>query len=106
MVGVDLVFITEFKRQLKLGGQNFINKVFNENELKNQSLEHLAGLWAAKEAVFKASPNTKKGLSKDIKITNLPGKLQAELDGIKYEISVSHHGDYAVAVAVNVKGQK
>jgi len=100
MLGVDLIFIPEFNKQLKLGGNAFIAKTFNKNELKSKSIEHLAGVWAAKEAVFKAS-GIELSSWLDIKITyNRVGKPSAKLNDEHFEISISHHGEYVVAVAI------
>ena len=37
-----------------MAGVHFLRKAFNEGELRTDSPEHLAGVWAAKEAVVKA----------------------------------------------------
>ena len=102
MLGVDLVYIPEFEKQLKLGGRNLLKKAFNKQELDNLDKAHLAGLWAAKEAVYKSSDNPPESLkSIEIKIKTNKSPV-AYLDGIKYEISLSHHGQYAVAVALRI----
>jgi NAD(P)H-hydrate epimerase len=99
MVGIDLVYLPEFQKQLKLGGQTFLSKTFNDNELKNDTLEHLAGVWAAKEAVLKAIGKNKMKMA-DITIDYKDSQPQATYRGKKFDISITHHGDYAVAVAV------
>lgn len=100
MLGIDLVHIPEFKKQLVTGGEHFLQKAFSDDELRNKATEHLAGVWAAKEATVKAG-----GLSinhwTDIHITyDRDGRPSATVDGEHYDISIAHHGEYAVAVAM------
>ncbi len=100
MIGVDLVHIPEFQKQLTTGGSIFVQKAFNESELKKNDAEHLAGVWAAKEAVLKAG-GLKIDHWTDIKITyNADGRPSATVGDEHYEISIAHHGEYAVAVAM------
>jgi phosphopantetheine--protein transferase-like protein len=103
MIGVDLVYIPEFKKQINLSGKVFLDKAFDKNELKNNNFEHLAGIWAAKEAVIKAKGNS--GLEmKSIKVRfDKNGQPKAKIGKEKFEVSISHHGDYAVAVATGAK---
>lgn len=103
MIGVDLVYLPEFKKQLKLGKQAFLNKTFSKSELKNTKPEHLAGIWAAKEAVIKTlgDPNI---LMKTIAVSySKSGQPKASLAKQQFEISIAHHGDYVVAVALGSK---
>jgi phosphopantetheine--protein transferase-like protein len=100
MLGVDLVFIPEFQKQLTAGGMNFLRKAFNQGERLKDDAEHLAGVWAAKEAVVKAG-----GLQiehwTDIHITyDDSGRPSATVNDEHYDISIAHHGDYAVAIAM------
>ena len=101
MIGVDLVYIPEFEKQLGLGGQSYLNRAFNADELANQDSTHLAGLWAAKEAVFKASPQDTPNGATSVAVTiNPSGRPSATLDGTRYDVSISHHGEYAIAIAI------
>ena len=101
MIGVDLVYIPEFERQLDLGGQPFLDRAFNTDELTDRDITHLAGLWAAKEAVFKASAQPAGQSSTAVAISvDDSGRPSAVLDGECYEISISHHHDYVIAVAL------
>jgi NAD(P)H-hydrate epimerase len=102
MIGVDMVYIPEFALQAELGGDTLLNKTFNPEELANRGINHLAGLWAAKEAVYKAAEKSPKTL-KDIIIShdNL-GKPSARIAKQSFDISISHHGDYAIAVALRL----
>lgn len=102
MIGIDLVYLPEFQKQVELGGKVFLSKTFNKQELKNKNIGHLAGIWAAKEAVFKAS-EIKNPKMIDIFIEYVNKKPIAVYNDKKYNISIAHHGDYAVAVAVEDK---
>jgi len=99
MIGVDLVFIPEFQKQLEAGGDTFIERSFSLSEMKNHKTEHLAGLWAAKEAVIKAAETAPKKYT-DIVITHdKAGKPCAHVGSQEFAVSIAHHGDYAIAVA-------
>lgn len=100
--GIDLVKVDRINDKL-------CNKVFNENELKyiNESSITAAGMFAAKEALLKA---IKKGIDsyslKDIEISHdnkapfftFHGELDY-LNDYDISVSISHDGEYAVAVA-------
>jgi phosphopantetheine--protein transferase-like protein len=99
MIGVDLVFIPEFQKQLNIGGQTFLQRAFSASELGNQKTEHLAGLWAAKEAVIKAADSAPGKMSDIVISHNASQKPFAKIGSQKFALSISHHGEYAVAVA-------
>ena len=100
MIGVDLVHIPEFTKNIEIGGETFLLRTFLPTELKNKKIEHLAGLFAAKEAVIKAV-GLPIGSWLDIEISD--GKPVAIVQHQrKLDISISHHGDYAIAVAVEI----
>lgn len=100
MIGIDLVHIPEFKHQLAVGGDSFLSRAFHPEEQADSRAEHLAGLWAAKEAVMKAAGLPVGGwLAITIK-RGERGQPVAHVDGQTLDISITHHGEYAVAVAV------
>ena len=102
MIGIDLVFIPEFRRQVESGGAHFLERAFNPSELENQNVQHLAGLWAAKEAVIKAAPKPAERLI-DVAVTyDASGRPYGTTEAQNFELSISHHGDYVVAVALGV----
>jgi phosphopantetheine--protein transferase-like protein len=103
MIGIDLVYIPEFKQQLEIGGNLLINKAFDQSEIKNQTIEHLAGIWAAKEAVIKASEVAPKKMADILISYDTLNKPYAKLGSHKYAISISHHGDYAIAVVYRLE---
>lgn len=99
MLGIDLVHLPEFAEQLTTGGDLFLRKAFHTTELRSRKLDHLGGVWAAKEAVVKAGALTP-GNWLDIRITyDADGRPRAYVGLDEYELSIAHHGDYAVAVA-------
>ena len=100
MIGVDLVYLPEFKKQLDLGGPAFLSKTFTKLELKNCQSEHLAGIWAAKEAVKKILDNPAITMNQIAITYSENGQPVASLATQKFEVSISHHGDYTVAVAM------
>lgn len=102
--GIDLVHIPTFLKSLHNGGQIFKNKVFLNSELKNSDdPTHLAGVFAAKEAVTKAL-SLPAGSWLQIKIQNKKnGKPQVKIKGtfINYsDLSISHSGDYAISIFI------
>jgi phosphopantetheine--protein transferase-like protein len=103
MLGIDLVHIPEFQKQVASGGDTFLKKAFGVLELHNRQPEHLAGLWAAKEAVVKAG-GLNPGEWQDIHISHSAnGAPRARVGTDEYEISIAHHGEYAVAVAQKIE---
>lgn len=107
--GIDLIKINRFEKLIN--NNIFLNDNFNEEEIKyikfHNSLETIAGLFAAKEAFLKA---LKKGINnyslKDIEIShddNNAPFIILHNDLNKYNItdislSISHDGEYAVAI--------
>ena len=111
-VGIDLVEISRFKD--KLSNTSFISSIFNQQEIeyisKHNSLDTIAGLFAAKEALLKA---LKKGINnyslKDIEITHddnnapsiiLHNNLKNDFDIKHISLSISHDGNYATAIVL------
>lgn len=101
--GVDLVFIPDFQKRTKRGGEGFLGKIFLESELKDTESSHLAGIFAAKEAVVKAL-GLPSGSWHKIEIAyEKNGRPKVRVWGKKIkscDLSISHAGDYAVAVFV------
>lgn len=102
LAGVDLVYLPRFREALKKGGSKFLYRVFHKEELTNQEVSHLAGVFAAKEAVIKAL-NLPVDSFHDIKVAHKSsGAPTAEITNYKlpithYSLSISHDGDYVVA---------
>ncbi len=118
-IGIDLVHIKRIEKAYKRWGEKFLKRVFTLQE-QSYCLQyinpavHLAGIFAAKEAVLKALGT---GLSQDInwpevQIKSVAGKRPSVLlsgaakriaDGLGIKnilISLSHDTDYAIAQAL------
>ncbi len=116
-IGTDIVEVERIKKSVERYGDKFLDKIFTEVELeyslnKKSKFLHLAGRFAAKEAVVKAlAPCCEKGFNwKDIEIYNdsagrpfvrLYGKFE-EFTAGKFDvlISISHSENYATAIAL------
>jgi holo-[acyl-carrier protein] synthase len=111
--GVDITEVRRIRAAIERWGGDFLRRVFTEPELtqaksKSSFYQHLAGRFAAKEAVFKAAGDN--SLSwQDIQISNdETGKpvclfLNGKGKHINVCISISHVKTYAVASAVITK---
>lgn len=115
--GIDIVEISRISRALDRTAR-FLSRVFTSCEIeyfnsRGNSPGHIAGAFAAKEAVLKALGTGLRGMEwKDIEIVrdsagkpgvNLYGGARALAEGSgirKLHISISHERDYAVAQAV------
>lgn len=97
-VGCDIAQIKRFKKPSK----ELLNKLFHKSELKNTKPETLAGIFAAKESCKKVFNDLK---WHDIEVVkNRNGKSSLILNKYKeiknYDLSISHDGDYAMAVFI------
>ncbi len=100
MLGIDIVYLPEFKTKMK----NIpLENVFSSVELsQNKTTESLAGVFAAKEAFFKAFGKKEDWLSLWIEKDQF-GKPQLKSTFInenRVEVSISHAGDYAIAIVI------
>lgn len=98
MIGVDLVHIPAFSEKMK--DEVLLARMFTEQELAyaKGSIETLAGIFATKEAYFKAVKKTPEWHA--IEVVHDPDGapvLQCEEPA---ETSISHDGAYAVAVVM------
>lgn len=115
--GVDIVEISRIDDLMKKRGDKFLHRVFTDEELnycmgKSGTPSHLAGRFAAKEAVIKLLKGEKSPDLKSVEI--IRGKNgepivrlrneavdMANHRGIHYiSISISHSRDFAVAFAI------
>jgi holo-[acyl-carrier protein] synthase len=116
-IGIDLIEIDRIEKSISKFGDNFINKIFTEVEIKYSSskgspYQHYAARFAAKEAIAKAlaTPDNKGFNWKDIEVYNEPnGFPNARLfrkvkkifgDDKELKISISHSDNYATCVAI------
>lgn len=108
--GVDITEVNRLRRAIEKWGDEFLHRVFTQEELENAKTrgsphQHLAGRFAAKEAVFKALGDPQLSWQ-DVRVLNdEQGKPCCEiLNGkgrhIDIHISISHVKTYAVASAI------
>lgn len=99
--GVDLVYLPEFKQRTE---SLPAGTIFTQAELdQNNSLESLAGVFAAKEAFMKALG--RKNDWHDVWVEKTPSGQPILKSNIlsanqSAAISISHDGDYAAAVVI------
>jgi len=119
--GIDMVDCQRLSESVERHGERFLNRVFTQAELaycrdRKRELEHLAGRFAAKEAVLKVlGTGWTNGIAWDeIEILNEPSgrpvvhlhgkcrELADELHLAKVLISISHIETHAIASAIGV----
>jgi holo-[acyl-carrier protein] synthase len=119
--GVDLVSCARLAESIERHGQRFLDRVFTEAEQaycrgKKREIEHYAGRFAAKEAVFKVlGTGWRNGINwTDVEIRNQPsGQPKVSLSGRCREIadelglagiviSISHTDTHAIASAIGL----
>lgn len=114
-LGIDIIEISRIRSALETYGQRFLDKIFTANEQTycmkyKDPVPHLAGRFAAKEAVIKAlGIGFRQGISwQDIAITRdelgrpsvlLSPLLQQRFPNVELLLSISHCRTYAAAVA-------
>ena len=106
-MGVDLVKLDDFRSALHRGGEAFCHRLFHPSEASGASVERLAGIFAVKEAAFKALA-LPKGNWHVIEVGRDPEgwpflAFAPEYDAshiVSCDVSISHSGDYAVACVV------
>ena len=108
--GVDIIEVRRTKNAVEKYGQAFLKRIFTDRELEkvrqhNNSYQHMAGRFAAKEAVFKALGKATLNF-RDVEVLNdEQGKpycslANSELSKFNIHVSISHIKYYAVASAV------
>lgn len=117
--GIDMVECTRLQEMIDRHGQKFLDRVFTTVEQdycrdKKRAVEHLAGRFAAKEAVLKVlGTGWRDGITwTDIEVHNSPsGQPNVRLTGrcrtiadelglASILISISHIGTHAIASAI------
>ncbi len=117
--GVDVVDMDQFRRDLDLGGERFVRRIYTETEFKSCHArpESLAARFAAKEATVKALGTGIRRMSwLEIEIKSNPnGAPQLMLTGRAaarakqlglrdWSVSLSHSKHTALAVVVAIAG--
>jgi len=120
--GIDMVECARLQEMIDRHGRRFLERVFTAAELdyclgKKRAIEHLAGRFAAKEAVLKVlGTGWRGGISwTDIEVRNAPsGRPSVSLTGRCRRIademglavilmSISHISTHAIAAAIGVR---
>lgn len=121
-LGTDIVEIPRIAQMIERHGENFLRRVYTEEEIKycqrrKQNHEAFAGRWAAKEAVMKVlGTGFIKGIGfVDIEILNersgkpmciLHGGAKQRADELEIAeilVSISHCKTFATATAIGVE---
>ena len=118
-VGIDIIETARIKGVLERHDQRFLGRVYTEWERMycRRNVLHLAGRWAAKEAVSKVLGLGVRGVGwREIEIRRTPygqptvtlhGRAEARRRALGLQqplsVSISHIRDLAVAVAVGVR---
>ena len=119
--GIDMVECRRLAQAVDRHGERFLKRVFTPAELaycqgRKRRIEHLAGRFAAKEAVLKVlGTGWRRGIRwTDVEVTNAPsGQPSVELSGLcrqiadalgldRVLISISHIETHAIASAIGV----
>ncbi len=97
-IGIDIIEIKRIEKSIK--NDRFLKKVYTENEISYCSrTEDFAGIFAAKEAYYKAV-----GTGIKFPLTNI--EIQHDEFGNPHlnvknsDVSISHDGDYAIAAVI------
>ena len=113
-IGVDIIEIARIRRAVSRWQDSFLNRIYTRAELDETSnMSSLAARFAAKEAVVKALGTGFRGVGwKDVEIvSNAEGMPTVKLYGraleksqelglTRFEVSLSHSRQYAVAMVM------
>lgn len=118
-IGTDIIETTRIARMIEQHGDHFLRRIYTEKEIaycndRKNAIEHFAGRWAAKEAIFKAIGTGWRGkidwTDFEIRHDDL-GKPQVFVQGNSKDalkqmgiadimMSISHCRSHAVAMAI------
>lgn len=107
--GIDLVYIPRIKRILQK--EHILNKIFTKAEIENQTIETIAGIYAAKEATIKALHLGINSINlTDIEILHEPNGAPyitfhnelKKLNESQFSLSISHEHEYATAIVISL----
>jgi len=97
-VGIDLVQISRIRDLMEK--KETMKRIFHVSEITDDP-ESLAGIFAAKEAYFKAIGKKKNWLDIEIKKEKKEGKPYIISDKKeRINLSITHEGDYAAAIVI------
>ena len=108
-IGTDIVEINRFRKLPFAKNKKFYNKIFTESEILycikyKDPYPHFAVRFAGKEAVIKSIKD--KVEMKDIEITHKKSKPFIKIlkkESVNFHISLSHDGEYAIAMIIAEK---
>ncbi len=111
MIGIDIVKTSRIEKAINRWGDNFIDKIFTENEkqyCKNKigKSQCYAARFAVKESFYKAKNHSYGWKAIEVRTEKKPvirilnKKLEAEMKGIKTHVSLSHTNDTAIAAVL------
>jgi holo-[acyl-carrier protein] synthase len=117
MIGIDLIKLDRMERFLERFGDRGLHKFLSENEiLLIKSHRNAAGFWAAKEACAKAlgcGIGSECGFhdiilsktSKGSPVISLSQRVSSSFKIINTSVSITHDGEYAIAVVALEKSK-
>ena len=115
MIGIDLIKLERMKRLLEKYDVKFLEKFLSQEEIKLvKNYRTAAGFWAAKEAASKAlgcgigaecsfHDITITKSAKGAPLLSLSDKVAQHFGISSSALSITHDGDYAIAVATHTK---
>lgn len=104
MIGIDMVYIPRIAEAMARREEKFLEKILSGDDiknLKNRTPEHIAGIFAAKEAMGKALGEGifSTGLKHLHVGKNNEGKPYGFYKNTYFHLSISHEKDYAISIA-------
>ncbi len=110
--GIDLVELSAFQTTVSQGGEAFLRRVFHPSETEGAGDERLAGIFAAKEAAFKALA-LPRGDWHAVEVrhdaTGRPFLVFGSEVGssriVSCDVSITHAGNYVVACVMALVGE-
>ena len=117
-LGVDLVSVEALARMVEVSGASFLASSWTDQERRYcaHRAEHLAGLWAAKEATMKALGIGLGDLTPlDVEVHHVVGQgatlvlrrgaaAQSDRLGVqRWSVSISQDGGWAIAIVIGTE---
>ncbi len=98
-IGTDIVKISRIEKSIK--SPSFLNKIYSEKEREYcKTAQNYAGIFAGKEAYFKALGTGIKMPMSDVEILHNENGKPYLADIENSDLSISHDGDYAIATVI------
>ena len=108
MIGIDIVKTSRIEKVINRWGDNFMDKIFTENEKqycenKINKYQCYAARYAVKESFYKAKNHNYGWKAIEVRTEGKPvikilnKKLEEEMKDFKTHVSLSHTNDTAVA---------